>query len=77
MQLFVYLGETKHTIEVDRDTDTLAAVKAKIEDKSDISVKSTHFLYKGTKLVDDVITLKNYGIVKEDTLYISEVSLLA
>ena len=76
MHLFVYLGEAKHTLEVDKDSDTLAAVKAKIEDKSGIKVQSKHFLYNRAKLDDDDITLASHGICRDSTLYISDVSMV-
>lgn len=55
------------TLEVNL-SDPIAAIKAKILEKTGIAVKQQKLFFNGTELADDTKTLEYYGVQKENTL---------
>ena len=67
MTIFVKLRSGK-LIELDvLSTDTIAAVKAKVQAKKNVPAADQHLFFNGKQLEDDQ-TLEDYGIQKESTL---------
>lgn len=73
MKIFVKILSDKTTVTVDVDPgDTVASIKAKIQDKESIFVPSDqhNLLFAGKQLLDDeCTTFSDYNIQKESTLH--------
>lgn len=69
MQIFVKNGEKTITLEVE-SSDTIEAVKSKIQDSEDIDSNSQKLIF-NNKNLEDGRTLADYSIIKESTIYLN------
>lgn len=68
MQIFIKLL-TGHTLTLEvEETDTVAMMKLKVQDKNGIPPDQMRFIFEGKQLEDER-TLAEYGITKESTIH--------
>lgn len=70
MQIFVKVNGKTVTLEVE-ETDSIEAIKAKIQEKEGISPDECVLTFQDAELNDETATLESLGIGRESTLYLT------